>query len=402
MKRFILLLMLFTLLLTGCSNEIAADEEYFFSWGGNETYSDMGAFYSNSCTTAGGDVIYRYSTDTELSIPLCNKPDCTHNINTSPDCNALANQPKGILSANGKLYFMEIDKQTDNLNVICADINGGNRNTIAVIKHGMMSAGLIDHMRYSDGSLIYTSYDIFDTELLESANEVKVLDKYIATVRSINMASGEVETLVKRQDYNARISNAVVDGDTLIYTFAYNTAPPSNRNNYTDEEWDKTYRYGVHCVDINTNEEECLTKGYDRMTLANPCFDYFSYDRLIFFSGDTNKLYKYSEDDGTLTPFAECANINTWYISDDKSALFLENENDDFFRRYDFESGNITDIPREGFSPVYLNGVITGEKAWLAYTDDNDEYCMGYMSRDDLMNGRYDNFKFAYYVNGEV
>lgn len=153
---------------------------------------------------------------------------------------------------------------------------------------------------------------------------------------------------------------------------------------------------------MNTGEEKCLTEGYDRMTLANSCFDYFSYDRLVFYSNDTNKLYRYSKTDGSLTPFADCANINTWYISDDRSALFLEKEDDDYFRRYDFESGNITDIPREGFTPVYLNGVITGEKAWLSYTDVSGEYCMGYMSRDDLMNGRYDGFKFAYYVNGEV
>lgn len=402
MKRFTLILLLFALLLTGCSREITTDEEYVFSWGGNETYSDNGTFYTKSSTAAGGDVICRYSADTGLSIPLCNKPDCTHNIIASPNCNALANQPKGIFSANGKLYFMEIDKQDDDLNIICADINGGNRNKIAVIKHGMMSYGFIGHMRYSDGSLILTSYDIIDTELLENANEIKTLDKHIATVKSINVASGEVKTLVKCQGYNAKISNAVIDGDTLIYTFAYNTVPPSDGSNYTDDEWNDTYRYGVFCVNMNTGEEKCLTEGYDRMTLANPCFDYFSYDRLIFFSTDTNKLYKYNNDDGSLTPFAECANINTWYISDDKYALFLENENDDFFRRYDFESGNIINIPRENFLPVYLNGVISGEKVWLAYTDDNDEYCMGYMSRDDLMNGCYDNFKFAYYVNSEV
>ena len=402
MKRITILLMLFALLLTGCSDEITVDEEYVFSWGGNETYSDLGAFYSDSCTTAGGDVICRYSADTGISVPLCNKPDCTHNINTSPDCNALANQPKGMFSANGRLYFMEVDSQTDNLNLICADINGGNRKIAAVIKHGMMGAGFIGHMRYSDGNLIYTSYDMIDTELLESANEIKILDKYIATVRSINVSNGEVKTLVKRQDYNAKISNAVIDGDTLIYSYAYNTALPSGESGYTDEEWDNTYRYGVYSVDLNTGEEKCLTEGYDRMTLANSCFDYFSYDRLVFYSNDTNKLYRYSKTDGSLTPFADCANINTWYISDDRSALFLEKEDDDYFRRYDFESGNITDIPREGFTPVYLNGVITGEKAWLSYTDVSGEYCMGYMSRDDLMNGRYDGFKFAYYVNGEV
>lgn len=254
-------------------------------------------------------------------------------------------------------------------------------------------------MRYQDGRLIYTVLVTFDMELMESANEVKYLDRPIAAVRSIDTASGKVEYLVKRQDYNAHIGNAVLDGDILIYLYSYYTAPPSGENGYTDEEFYNTYRYGVYTVDLKTGEEKCLTDGYDRMTLAYPCFDYFSYDRLIFYSDDTNELFRYNAEDGTFTHFARCANINIWYMSDDKSALFLENEEDSFFKRYDFDSGEITELPREGFAPVYLNGTITGEKAWLGYYDENGDYCTGYISRDDLMNGKYDDLKIAYYVN---
>lgn len=402
MKRFTALLFIIPLLLTGCAAKMVPDEKCVISWSGGETYSDNGAFYSRSSSIMGGDVICRYSIDTGLTVPLCNKPDCTHNIKTSPDCNALARQPKAMCAANGKLYFTELDREEDNLNMICADINGGNRKKIAVVEHGAMSAGFIDHMRYQDGKLIYTSYDMFDTELIDSANEIKTLDKYIATVRSIDLTSGEVKVLAKRQEYNARISNAYIDGDTLIYFISYYTAPLSVENGYTEDEFNNAYRYGVYTVDLKTGEEKCLTEGYNRMALANPCYDYFSYDRLVFYSTDTNELYRYNVQDNSFTPFAECANINSWYISDDKAALFLEHEDDEYFCRYDFDSGETAHIPREGFTPVWLNGTITGEKAWFGYIGEDGEYCMGYICRDDLMNGEYGGFKFAYYVNGEA
>lgn len=397
-----MLLLIMVLLLTGCSEKLVPDENYFFDWGGDRTYSDSGAFRSLGSSYSGGDVICRYSIDTGLSIPLCNKPDCTHNIKTSPDCNALAESPRAICSANGKLYFLELDGETDDMNMICADINGGNRKKIAVVEHGMMSAGFIDRMRYQDGKLIYTSWDMFDLELMESTNEVKTLDKYIATVRSIDTETGEVKVLVQRQEYNARISNAYIDGDTLIYFISYYTAPLDAEKGYTMEERNEVYRYGVYTVDLNTGEEKCLTEGYERMALANSCYNYFSYDKLIFYSTDTDELYRYNAQDGSFTPFAQCANINSLFISDDKSALFLEHEDDEYFCRYDFESGEIVHILREGFTPVWLNGTITGEKVWFGYTDENDEYCMGYMDRDDLMNGKYDGFKFAYFVNEEA
>lgn len=203
MKRFTLVLMMMALLMTGCSAGVTSDEKVLFSWGGSETFSDDGAFHQRNSTISGGNVICYYSNDSGISIPLCNKPDCTHNITTSPDCNALANQPKGTFTADGRLYFMELDKETDDLNLICADINGGNRRTVASVPHGAMSAGFIERIRFSDGKLFYTTYDSIDTELLDTANEIKVLDKYIASVRSIDVSSGEIKVLVKRQDYNA-------------------------------------------------------------------------------------------------------------------------------------------------------------------------------------------------------
>lgn len=80
----------------------------------------------------------------------------------------------------------------------------------------------------------------------------------------------------------------------------------------------------------------------------------------------------------------------------------LKKTDDECFQRYDFESGEITKLPREGFTPVYLNGTVSGDKVWFGYMDENNEYCRGYMSRNDLMNGVYDNFKFAYFVNEEA
>ena len=398
----IISLLIITLSLSACDSQIQFDNDQIVEWAGEDTYSDSGAFYIRTATVSGGDVICCYSTDNLLSMPLCNKPECTHNIKTSPDCNALANRPKGIYEADGKLYFFENDKETEDLNMICADINGGNRRKLASVEYGAMS-GIYERIRYKDGQALYTSWDTLDIEFLKETGEIKYLDKYIATVQSIDMISGEVKVLVQRQDYDARISNFAVYEDTLIYFYSWFTAQASGENGQrTAEEFAETYRYGVFAVDLKTGEEKCLTEGYDRMALANPCFDHFSYDRLIFYSDDTHNLFAYDPEEGTFTPFAQCININIWYMSDDRSALFLENEEDEYFCRYDFDTEEITHISREGFDLFWLNGTITGEKAWFGYNDDNGEYCKGYMDRDDLMNGIYEDFILAYYANEEA
>lgn len=395
--------LLFTALsLSACVSQIQFDDSQIVAWSGDMTYSDSGAFYSRTSSYMGGDVICCFSADSGLSVPLCSKPDCTHNIKSSPDCSALSKRPKGIYEADGKLYFFENDNETEDLNMICADINGGNRRKLASVEYGTLS-GLYERIRYKDGQAFYTSCDRLDIEFLKEANEIKYLDKYIATVRSIDLTSGEVKVIVQKQDYEARISNFAVYEDTLIYFYSWFTAQSSGENGQrTAEEFAKTYRYGIFTVNLKTGDEKCLTEGYDRMALANPCFDHFSYDRLIFYSDDTHDLFSYDAKDSTFTAFAKCVNINIWYMSDEKSALFLENEEDEYFCRYDFDTGEITHISREEFDLFWLNGTITGEKAWFGYNDDNGEYCKGYMSRDDLMNGKYDDFTFAYYANEEA
>lgn len=136
-QKFIIPL-LSLLLLTGCSSQVSFDGGDIIAWSGMSTYSDSGAFYSRTSTIRGGDVMCRYSTDTGLAVPLCNKPECTHNINTSPDCNALAHKPLGLYTANGKLYFTESD---DNgcFNLMCADINGGSCKKLASIENGTLT-----------------------------------------------------------------------------------------------------------------------------------------------------------------------------------------------------------------------------------------------------------------------
>ena len=319
----------------------------------------------------------------------------------SPECNALADYPLGICAAGDYLYFMENGSESDTI-MVRADVNGGSRRNIASVEYGALSS-LTERMYYHNGKLYYTSLYNIDTELLAKTNDFKYLEKPISNICSIDLTSGEVKILAEKQDYEARISNLAVYEDTLIYFYSWFTAPASGENGQrTDEEFAETYHYGIYTVDLTTGEEKCITAGYDRMALANPCFDHFSYDRLIFYSDDTHDLLSYNAKDSTFTAFAKCVNINIWYMSDDKSALFLENEEDEYFCRYDFDTGEITHISREEFDLFWLNGTITGEKAWFGYNDDNGEYCKGYMSRDDLMNGKYDDFTFAYYANEEA
>ncbi len=74
----IISLLIITLSLSACDSQIQFDGGQIVAWAGEDTYSDDGAFYSRTATISGGDVICHYSTDNMLSIPLCNKPDCTH------------------------------------------------------------------------------------------------------------------------------------------------------------------------------------------------------------------------------------------------------------------------------------------------------------------------------------
>lgn len=392
-----------SMLLSGCKQKVTFDKGYIYIKG-MVTLSDNSMFF---CKHFGGldepsfDLQCYYSVETGQVTPLCSKPDCTHNKATSPDCSAIGDA-EGMFPAGNQVYYLEQDITEDECRIVCADIANDTRKTIAAIEG--RGHDVIENMRCQDGKFMFTATQWTDKEYEKETHEPKLLDKYISTVICVDLSNGEVKEVVRMQEYDMSIFYAAFDGDTLIYSYYYCIIPREDIP--YGSEWRQYCRTGVNMVDLKTGEEKRLTEGYERMGLAEASYDHFSRDNdnLIFYCVDTYGLYRYK--DGEFTEFAKCWDTDRFYMADSKSAIFQENKDDKFFKRYDFDSGEITEIPCENFTYKYLNGVITGDKAWFYgnYEDitgeknDSANYdsAWGYMSRDDLMNGNFTGLTLAF------
>lgn len=393
-----------TMLLSGCKQKVTFDEGYICQYS-TETLSDNGVFFCQhfgSLDVPSFNLQCYYSVETGQVTPLCSKPNCTHDKATSPDCSAIG-YASGMFPAGNNIYYLEQDATKDECHIVCADIANNTRKIIAAIEGRGWDN--IESVRCQDGKLMFAVSEWYDKEHEKETHEPRLLDKYISTVTCVDLLSGEVKEVARIQEYQARISDVVLDGDTLIYFYSYYTIPIEDvPHEMGYEVWKQYYRYGANTVDLKTGEEKCLNEGYERMALTHESFDYFSRDNLIFYSTDTLGLYQYK--DGEFTQFAKCWDYERFYMADDRAAIFQENEGDKVFKRYDFDSGETTEVSCENFTHKYLNGVITGDKVWFhgdyeGITGEksdsaNSVNAWGYMSRDDLMNGNFTGLTFAF------
>lgn len=402
MKRIItfLLIIMLAVTLCSCGTESAATAEnecVIPSMGLSGTFREDGVFYS-CANVDNDDLLCYYSKEAGKAVPICSKPDCTHRSRYSADCNALVGVVYGINRIGDKLYYFEEAFENDAINFIECDVNGGNRRVAAAVND--VGIGFIWGIKYQKDYVLLTYYQMYEMqeEYETGMSHGTELEKYRTFIAKIDIPTGKAEKIVTKEDYSATIWNALIDGNTLYYTYTYCTEPVTEGVNTRAD----VYRYGWYAVDLDSGTETKLTEGYNCMCPLKESFYHFDKSSMMCYSTDDNGLYVYDFETKKFTKIGTCEFTAALYTADPQYAMFLESYESTEYTRYCFETGEITKIPRKPYplGEMFPSGVnIVGDTAWIHYTSESGELCMSYLDRESFWEGNFDNAQYAFNIN---
>ncbi|MCM1062424.1 MAG: hypothetical protein NC452_19385 [Eubacterium sp.] len=394
MKKIIYVILAAVLILSLCScsssNSNGAQKDSIISWG--TTWYEDGMFYETQ-NSYGENVLCFYSKDSDRSAVMCGLPECTHVSKTSPDCGALMDS--GTVSRCGfnrigdKLYFIAVQSFSENatgsVDLIKCDINGRNRRIAASLEN--TSLPFITDVQYSDDHVLIAYYQNFDVEKNETTGlyEFVYLDKYRFYIKQMEISTGKIETLVYREEYDGYGGGAVY-GDNLYYNYRYHAEAPTGEM-LTPETAPEMYG-GFYIRDLLTGDE----KEYENMIVFGAALGHFSPDRMIARDWKNGKLCRF---DSETDAFIEIADYNLGsYTEDEKDAVFAQNDEAEFWIKYNFESGELSQIPcceNNKISPSCTHTV--GNTVWAELSDSDGKRLYAYMDRADFFAGNFENIK---------
>lgn len=392
MKRLAaLLIAATTLLLCSCSKKENQAEMKYCVTSGFVTWFEDGMFYTDF-NSAGESVLCYYSKTDDRSAVICGNPECTHASKTSPDCTALlqngTRERYGVNRIGDKLYFFEDklpidDSSLCSFDLIVCDADGKNRKAAASI--GDVAAPFITSVRYSDGHVLVSYYVMYEFGKSEETGEIEFLslEKHKFYMQWIDISTGEIETLVAREDYNGWGSGARIN-DAVFYSYSYNLEPPTGEL-LTPETEPKKYG-GFYVRDLATGEET----EYEHKTPI-----YYDSDKVICNDRDNKKLCVFDTESKTFTDIADYDGGG--YAGDGKDALFGAAFDSDEWTHYNFETGELTQIPRfNGELKFILNTThVIGDTVWMQIECEGYPIMrQAYIDRDDFFTGKFENITF--------
>lgn len=355
------------------------------------TWYEDGMFYTDF-NSAEESVLCYYSKTDDRSAVICGNPECTHASKTSPDCTALeengTRERYGVNRIGDKLYFFENKPPVDNdslgyFDLIECDADGKNRKVAASL--GDVYLPFITSVRYSDGHALISYYVMFECVESEETGwfESVELEKRKFYMQWIDISTGEIETLVAREDYDGWGSGARIN-DAVFYSYSY-TLEPSTGELLTPETAPKKYG-GFYVRDLATGEET----EYEHKTPI-----YYDSDKVICSDRDKRKLCVFDIESKTFTDIADYDSGG--YVGDGKDALFGAASDSDEWTHYNFATGELTQIPRyNGELEFSLNRAhVIGDTVWMQISFEGYPLMrQAYIDRDDFFAGKFENITF--------
>lgn len=357
------------------------------------TWYEDGMFYEVS-NSAWESVLCYYSKTDDRSAVVCGNPECTHVSKTSPDCGALkdseyTHERYGYNRVGDKLYYISMEtlsnKSIGSLDLIECDVDGKNRKVVASIENTTLP--FIRDVRYYDGHVLVSYFEIYEFVKDEYTGqyEMEELEKYKYFMLWIDLSTGEIETLVTREEYDGN-GGGVRYNDTVYYNYTYHMEP-STGELYTEETTPELYG-GFYVRNLSTGEET----EYKNIVLMN--LDHFSPEAMICYDRENDDLRLFDPESGT---FSSIADYNpSGFTTDGKDALFAQDPDSEYWTRYNFETGELTQMPRyDGEPDFHLNMAHTvGDTVWLQiFSQDGFFQSYAYIDRDDFFSGKFENIK---------
>ncbi|MCM1061865.1 MAG: hypothetical protein NC452_16470 [Eubacterium sp.] len=387
----VLFFVIFSTFICSCSrhSEIAAETYVLAGFAGGECFYESEAF--DSVSNGEKHIITYYSAAANKCVPICTKPNCKHNTD---DCTAVVGNAVGFLKTEDGLIFFDYNDD-GGLDLIKSEFNGSNRKIIASLEN-MTSYTLID-IAYCNGKALCLYKDMvgFEDEMNGAEIDLQMTDEYINRIYCIDIDSGKVENILYKKDHAASLLGALIYDNKLIYS--YESYIKDIRNLSEEDNLSEYYRAGFYCLDLETGKEKRLSDGFDKMIMAEQSFNYFDSEKIICMDYADNRLYLYNLNTGEFMYISECAGVYNNFIADCRDIIFLKSKEDTQYTDYNLETREFTDVLK--LPENCLPSCIVGNTVWLRFTDVEGRLSWGWIGREDFINGKHDNIKFAYYVN---
>lgn len=300
------------------------DAQSFFIWG-SVAQTKNGFYFFDNCT------IMFYDFASKQVVPLCNRPNCTHDVINSPDCNAILNENDNIAMNydtlaiqfyQGNLYISGCDKEGyDSIYKISQD--GSTREQYMKLYRSGMTQTVNESYRRSPTFCIHRGYVYYINEMEETQ-----------TIRRMEMGKDDTEIVYEPKGERATVYRMKAYGDYLVFqtgNFAEDMINIDGRicayniktgeigtiiNNVYNEYHvfnGKVYyttATEIRCYDMETKEDVAVIKGNaDYYTF---CID----EDYIYTFQDGGTLRVYSHD-GTLKCTVQDKRIHSLYYVND-------------------------------------------------------------------------------------
>lgn len=246
----------------------------------------------------------------QTTVPLCNKPDCKHDIDAyDSDCNAAFDESefyydKGIAYYDDSLYLLGKENGGSD------DLSSNN------------SAKTISLFKVSKtGSTREEICPLFDTTDINTIGVFTVHRGYVfwsinaddgTKLYSMSLENKDSKRLVFESNKSAAgINRFMCVGNSLYFSYSY-----SVDDNYN--EWEG----GICRYDFETDKIYSLVNSYSCFTVAD--------NRLFYLDSDIapKKIFVCTLDGKNVKEFAPCPD-NSWHIFSDSKYIYLSNSGND-------------------------------------------------------------------------
>lgn len=289
-------IVIFTLVLSGCSNELTYINSYVF--GQDEQYNFFTTYLDYMCESDTAiyfmsghawNYIYIYDKKSKTTVPLCNKPDCKHILETDATkvtgCNAFLGLEASCLQYyNNLIYYIDRDHTQSNQNI--TNLDSTRDDPIITLKRisqdGSRRETVYNFTETVMDLVIHRGYAYFWTRGSKTDKDDDY--RYVYKLYRLNLAhpNENPELLDEGYELNGRIAGILCYGNSVYYCVAY----------YKDESFTEMVRY-INIYDIiNKNKKKLLDNSSSPFTVFN--------DKLIYRAIDQKDYPTYTCDlDGT-------------------------------------------------------------------------------------------------------
>lgn len=395
MKKIIIIPFIFILILSLCScssSDNSGGQECIVDFFGYTYYEDSVLYFGKNSEEE--PILCCYSIDTDTSAVMCSLPECTHARKTSPDCVALRGDEtldeRGYNIIGDKMYYISVktfdEDAKGSIDLMECDLDGRNKRVAASIENKI--APFISDVKYSDNNVYITYIQKYDFVKDEDTGKFDFvdLDKSEFYIQKVEIPTGSIETLVYREDYDGGGYGAVYD-NVLYYYYSYYTEK-STGEMITPDTKPRTSKIAFYTKDLSTGEE----KEYQDMSLLGAKLGHLSSDRIMVYDNKNKKLLRFNTETEEFKEISDFDYSKGSYTEDENYAVFGQDDNEKFFSVYNFESGEISQVPYPSVLKISLNLVrIVGDTVWMDISDSNGDLSHYYIGREDFYAGKFEN-----------